>query len=314
MKRLVLIITAVIGAVVLLWPWWRNHALLLDFCDYGLVMAAAGRMHLGERPYVDFITPIQTLQFLAAGVAERFWGARYLSLTYLNGVFIVASFLGIAALLLKRFGAGFALLIAAAIVTASAGQHTIIWYNAMGVVWLTLAACAAAQLESERRGHILKLLVVLGALWVGGMTKVTYQISALAFAGALAIRAGWTKQVSWRTTSLTLLGYLVCGVVAPVVTELIYTGATFTEWMQNVVLLSGRTRTGLLGQMATIQFYLHTPHDYYHPLRFTFAGEWGIALLLVIAGAATTHVEGLVKSIAVTVAQKHAEKDNVVTA
>lgn len=82
----------VVVAIVLFAPWWRNHALLVDFYDYGLVMAAALRMTEGEYPYVDFLTPIQTLHFRLAVWAEAVFGPRYLSLTYANALFIGADF------------------------------------------------------------------------------------------------------------------------------------------------------------------------------------------------------------------------------
>lgn len=31
-------------------PWWRNHDVIRDFMDYGLVMAGSGKIGDGEAP------------------------------------------------------------------------------------------------------------------------------------------------------------------------------------------------------------------------------------------------------------------------
>lgn len=271
---------------VLLLPWWRNHTLLIDFCDYGLVMAAAGRMNLGEHPYVDFLTPIQTLQFFSAQFAEWVFGPHYLSLTYINGVFIAGSFAGLTALLWKRLGAVLALLVATAVVVASSSQHTIAWYNAMGTTWLAIVMWITAEPQTQSNSRWFSLVLVWAALWLGGMTKLTYQVTALAFACAFAFRSGWLGNSSWRHAVQRILSYLLFGVIAPIGAELVYSGASFRQWLENVILLPARFRTGMLAQIATIRFYLHTPHDYYKPLHFAFAGAWGVGLLALTGGIA----------------------------
>lgn len=263
-----------VAALVAL-PWWRNHALLRDFYDYGLVVAGSMRMSLGERPYVDFVTPIQTLHFLQARWAEELFGPRYLSLTYANLVFIVAAFGGMVALLRRPLGWPVALLLAAAVVAASSGQHTIVWHNAMGVTWVALVVWLTAR---SRPAHAGRLLLVCALLWLGGMTKVTYQVTALAFATLFALRDGWTKTWSGRRVVLTLGAYGLAGLVAPFVTELLYTGAGPSRWWQNVVLTPER-RLDLVWWLVRPGFYFKTDHDYYHPLYMPFAGAWGVAVL-----------------------------------
>jgi len=275
----------VAGLVVVLAPWWRNHAALVDFTDYGLVMAAVGRIEAGERPYLDFVTPIQTLQFTLSWWAEKVAGARYLSLTYANAVFIALSFVGLAAALWRRLGAGVAVLIAASVVGASSSQHTIVWYNAVGTTVLGLVVWLLARPRDGAWGAG-ALAVVWLALWLGGMTKLTYQVAALAFAWTLTFRAGWMGDVTWRCARRVMIGHLGFGVIAPVVTELAWTGATLEQWLYNVIVLPAGFRTGMLWQLATAKFYLHTPHDYYKPLHFTYAGAWGVGLLVVVTGLA----------------------------
>lgn len=268
---------------VLLAPWWRNHTLLVDFYDYGLVMAAALRMTEGEQPYVDFLTPIQTLHFRLAVWAEAVFGARYLSLTYANALFIGSAFLGSVVVLWRSLGFVTSVLVASAVVVASAGQHTIVWHNALGVMWMAAVVWLTAQHRpATGAGKWPVLCAVCLLLWLGGMTKLTYQASALAFAGLFALRDNWQSGHSWRQTALTLLSYFLFGVVAPLMTELVSTGATFDQWWQNVVVTPGG-RLELLGQMASLRFYLHTPHDYYQPMHFSFVGAWGIGILALLA-------------------------------
>jgi hypothetical protein len=273
------VVVAGVGALLLL-PWWRNHALLRDFYDYGNIIAGIGRMQLGERAYVDFLTPIQLLQFWVGWAAEAVWGAEYLSLTYAAAVFMVAMWGGLAWLLARPLGGGLALGVSAAIVVASAGQHTIVWYNAMGVAWLAVAMWAGARGARGEGAGRMGWVLVAGALWLGGMTKLTYQVAALAFAGLWA----WREERGVRRV-VAVGAILAAGVVAPIATEMAVTGASLAEWKKNVLGLAA-SRLELLEPIATWRFYWQTPHDYHQPMYFAFAGAWGVALLLVVGGAA----------------------------
>ncbi len=261
-------------------PWWRNHAFLRDFYDYGLVIAASCRMALGEMPYVDFTTPIQTLHFLQARGAEMIFGPHYLSLTYANLIFIAAAFWGMVAVLRRPLGWLAAVLVAAAVVTASSGQHTIVWHNAMGVTWASLIVWLTARSRPASAG---RLLLVCALLWLGGMTKITYQITALAFATLFALRDGWMKTWSGRRVALALGAYLLFGLVVPFATELLYTGAGPSRWWQNVVLTPER-RLDMVWWLTQPGFYFKTAHDYYRPLYLPFAGAWGVVVLALAAG------------------------------
>ncbi len=269
---------AVALAVLLLLPWWRNHTMLRDFYDYGLVMAAVGRMEAGERPYVDFTTPIQTLHFLLAQAAERVWGARYLSLTYANAVAIVAAFGGFALLLRRYAGRGGALAIGAAVVLASLGQHAIVWHNALGVTWLAVATWSAARIARAEERRFVLGLAMLGALWLGGMTKLTYQVAGLAFVLLFLIRAMARGEMSVKAGAALMAAAVGAGVVAPVLTEMAYTGASFATWKGNVLEMAA-SRRELLLLVANPEFYWRTPHDYYAGSNFRFVGAWGVLLV-----------------------------------
>jgi hypothetical protein len=273
---------AVVGGLMWL-AWWRNHALLRDFIDYGLVMAAVGRMQAGERPYVDFLTPIQTLQFTLNAWAEAVWGPRYLSLTYAGVVFALGSFAGLTWVLVKPLGRWVALLVAGTVVVASSTQHTIIWYNAMGVTWLAAVVWLAAGRSETERGERLRWIAILAVLWLGGMTKLTYQAAALAFAMLFAVQAAVRGEWTWRRAVGRGASYVGAGTVLPLATEMAYTGASFQQWAYSVVQMAG-SRVDLLKTLMTPVHYRWTPHDYYKPMFFHFVGLWGVALLVVIGG------------------------------
>jgi len=289
-RRSALIISLLGGVGVLLLPWWRNHTILRDFYDYGLVVAGAGRMSLGEQPYVDFLTPIQTMLFLLARGAEAVFGTRYLSLTYANAVFIAAGFIAMTALLRRPLGFGVAVIVAAGVVAASAGQHTIIWHNALGVAWVALVVWLTAPIRlADAPGRAGRLALVCAILWLGGMTKLTYQVTALAFAGLFVLRDGWLGGLPWRRVGVSLAAYVLCGLGAPLLTELLCTGATLDQWGQNIVLMPS-ARVRLLQAILTPGFYLHTPHDYYAPMYFPFVGAWGLGLLVLLGAMAAWSV------------------------
>ncbi len=287
-RKVLFLVGAVVGLAFLLVPWWRNHALLIDFYDYGLVMAASLRIQLGERPYVDFATPIQTLHFLQAVWAESIFGPRYLSLTYANAIFISVAFVTMAGLLKRPLGSAVALLVAAAVVVASAGQHTIVWHNAMGVTFLALVVWLTALPPQRRPFTLWRLVLICAILWLGGMTKITYQVAALAFAGLFAVRDGWIGGETRSRTTLKLACYFLFGVAAPVATELIFTGASLKLWWENVV-VTPSGRLSLLQAIASPHFYFQTPHDYYKPLHFPFVGAWGLAMTTIIAAIAAAN-------------------------
>lgn len=283
---------AVVVLAMLLVPWWRNHDLLRDFYDYGHVIAGAGLIDAGERPYVDFLTPIQTLQYYVCVVAEKIWGARCLSLTYAAAVFTVGTFFGFVALLARPFGWWVAVAIAAAVVAASGMQHTIPWYNAMGVAWLAVAFWGMTTSRMGRdagRAGVAGVVLIAGALWLGGMTKLTYHVAATALVAVLVLRAAERGAMTWRRAAMGLGGALVFAVVLPVATEMALTGASFAQWKQNVLGLA-QARTELLRAIGTWEFYWRTPHDYHPPVYLRFMGAWGVGLMLAVTAVAAVGI------------------------
>lgn len=270
-----------VGGIVLLTgaallPWGRNHAYLRDFYDYGLVMSGVGRIAAGERPYVDFVTPIQTGTFLFNGWAERAGGGTYQAMTLGAAGLIVLSVVGLAAMFARRWPAWVAGMAAGALTVMSASQHTIIWHNCLGALGLVVVAWATAVAPVWRRQSWPWHVLVGLALFVGGINKLNAQLVALACAAAWAVRAGLRQEVAWGRVAATLLGWVLAGVVAPVASELWWTGADFATWWRNVVALPFSSRAGDFSEVLRWQFYFTTHHNYYGGLTIPWLGALGV--------------------------------------
>lgn len=300
-KHLGLAGLALLAGGLALLPWWRHHSYIRDFYDYGLVIAGVGRIAGGERPYVDFVTPIQSGLFLFNWLAEAAGGGTFQGMVRGGAVFTLAMLFGLWAVLARRMAPVPALLIAFAVTAGSASQHTIIWHNTVGVFCLALAAWGAAvaladgggahaggdnQGEPNRhaRGRISAGWAVLVgfALWVGGINKLNFHLLALAVALGWVARAVAAGRISGRTGGGLAAFWLSAGTLLPVASELAWTGATFRDWWYNVVALPFGSRSGTLLAALDWKFYLKSPHSYYGELLLPQAGLLG----LVLAGIA----------------------------
>lgn len=288
------------GGLVLL-PWWRHHAYLRDFYDYGLVIAGVGRIADGERPYVDFVTPIQSGLFLFNWLAETWGGGSFLGMVRGGAVFTLVTLTGLWFVLTRRLAAGPALLIAIAVTAGSAAQHTIIWHNTVGVFCLALAAWGAAiglsgggSTDSATRQTIgagWAGLVAL-SLWIGGMNKLNFHLLALAMALGWVIRAVTARRISLRGGCGLSALWLAAGILLPLVTEMAWTGASLGNWWYNVVVLPFGSRSSTLLTALDWRFYLKSPHVYYGDLLLAQAGLLGVVLSGIAGWAAWRGTSG----------------------
>lgn len=281
-RRLFLLLwtLALAGVVALaLWPWWRHHGYLRDLYDYGLVIAANGHLDLGERPYVDFTTPIQAGFLGLNWLAERAGGGGYAGLTRGAAVLIALTATGLPLLLAaRRWPWWAALAVGGAVAVSAPSQHTVLWHNALGVVALALAVWSVAIAPTPRGEdwpwHGLAML----GLFLGGINKLNFQLVALAACLAWGLRAGLVRAASWPRVLVGTAAMLLAGVVAPVAAELAWTGASLRLWWANVVTLPTAGRTGLLHEIGTVHFWVRPIHDYYGPLLLPQVGLMAIGL------------------------------------
>ncbi len=276
----------VLGAALA--PWLKNRAYLRDFEDYGLVIAAAARMEAGQRPYVDFGTAIQSVSLWVNAQAERMFGGTFQAMTAGNGVFIAALLLGVVGMLgaSGRLAWRHVLALGAAIVIGAATQHTIVWYNAIGVGTLAMVAWSGALAPVLDRKHWGWNLVLLLGLIIGGANKLNFHAIALAVAAAWALRAGCLQRAGWGRVSVTLCGWLVAGTVGSIGLELAWSGASLGQWWHAVVEVPAGARGGYLSNLLDWRIYLEPPLDYYGSVWIPFTGLWVVVWsgLVAVAG------------------------------
>ncbi len=277
-----LIVPAVLLALL---PWWRNHGYLRDLYDYGLVIAANGRLDRGELPYVDFTTPIQAGFLGLNWLIERVGGGTYAALARGAALLIVASGVLLTLMLSRRWPWWAALIVGMAVTVASAAQHTILWHNALGVCCLALVSWAAACAPVLRRTTWPWHAIAALGLFFGGINKLNFHLVALAAALGWAVRAGCLRQASWRRVGATAMAAMMVGVVAPVAVETAWTGASVSLWADNVVHLAGGSRLDELKRLLLPAFWLQPVHDYYGPLLLPQGGLLGgLITLFALAG------------------------------
>lgn len=263
-------------ALAALLPWWRNHAYLRDFYDYGLVIAGVGRIDAGEHPYVDFLTPIQTGLFLLNGWAQHLGDGTFQAMTW--GVpWLALAAVGLLTLIYAcRWSAAAAVAMAGAVTVMTVTQHTIIWHNSVGAICLAVATAGAALAPVLRRPHLGWHILIGAALVLGGINKLNAHLVTLCGVIAWALLSGFARQASWRRVGATVLYALTCGVVLPVLIELAWTGASLRTWWYNVVALPFGSRAGDFTAALQWKFYFTTRHDYYGPLPFPPLGALGV--------------------------------------
>ena len=267
-QRLLLIALGITALVTAVLPWVHNHDYLRDFLDYGLVMSASGRIDAGEKPYVDFITPIQAGFLYINHLAEKMGGGTYRGLTRGNLFLIIFSLGGLWFMLRHRVADSIAITVSWAVVVTSVTQHTIIWYNTLGVICIAAATWSVAVAPALRR-QTLSWHIILGlALFIGGLNKISFQAIALVGTFGLIFRASVLQQISIRQL-LIGTGFIIgCGLVLPIIFELLFTGATWSEWRYNVLEIATSGRLHHLTVFLGVGAYFTPVHDYYGSLAF----------------------------------------------
>lgn len=283
-RRLTYLVFALTAAISLVLPWWRNHDRLRDLMDYGLVMAASGRIEAGERPYVDFLTPIQAGYLELNHGVEKLGGGDYRALTRGAMAGILGGFVLLLSIGRRRLPPWVALPVAWAVVAGSMAQHTILWHNSLGVLLLLAVAWSAALAPTfDRREWPLHTVLAL-ALMLGGVNKLSYQLVALVVAMGLAMRAGMLGRASARAVAGMLGVVVLAGIAVPLGAELLWTGADWATWRANVIDLAAGDRAHHLTALATRRPYLGPLHDYYGPMLLPPIGAIAVGLAAVVLG------------------------------
>lgn len=285
-------------AALMLAPWARNRAYVGSFYDYGAIMGGVGRLTDGQKPYVDFVTPMQAGVFLFNAWAEKI-GGTFQGMTWgaaISGILALAALFG---MLSRRWPLPAAALVAGGLVCATMTQHTLFWYNPWGVTLVTIVAWAGAVAPVLRRESWPWHALAGAALFLGGMNKINMQLMALGLGAAWAARAALTGRSGWGRAAATLLAYAACAGLA-VLVEMAWTGASFAIWWHNVIALPVAMRADMLGQSFSLRFLSEPPHNYYGSLplpQLVPLGLLATALTLVAILRRTWRAAGWVEKI-----------------
>ncbi len=285
-SRILPAVLALVVSVVALLPWWRNHDYLRDFYDYGLFINVNARLAQGQRPFADFTTPAQSATFLLNYAAERAGGGTYLGLTYGAAAVIILGAVLLTLLLARRFNPWAAALLALAIVIGSASQHTIVFYNPLGVLSLALVVWSFAVAPLLRRETFGWHLLAAAGLFLGGINKINFHLLACVMALGWVVHA-WAAQKAPAPRALLTLAFIAAfGFILPIGTEIAWTGAGWNGWYYNVVQLPLGARGGRLSSLLSPGLYFTTLHNYYGQLRVPQVGLIGVLMPLLAIVAA----------------------------
>jgi len=285
-RRVTVVVAIVVLALACALPWLRNRDRLHDLMDYAVVMSAVGRIDAGEKPYVDFVTPAQAGYLHFNRLVEKAAGSTYLGLTYGGIGLVVIGTCVLGGILCRRWPLFPALAVAGTIIASTASQHTILWYNASGAVYLAVAAWSAAIAPRLERRHAGWHTLLALSLLIGGLNKINFQLVALGAVACFILREALLhSDTRQRALGLGVFA-LFFGLVLPSGLELMLTGASLHEWFHNVLGIAGPGRAAYLGLIATWKFYVAPPHDYYGPLLIPQVGA------VVVAGFAATLIWG----------------------
>jgi|GEM_PF-2345220 len=276
--------TALFGSIALvtaLLPWWHNRGFLRDFLDYGLVMASNGRIQAGESPYVDFLTPIQAGFLYTSLLFEKLFGENYLGLTNGNLLLIIASGTILWGMLRTRLQDAIAIPVCWALVVLTASQHTIYWYNAAGAIYMALATWAIAAAPAWEKKSWPWCAILVGALWLSGLNKINFHLITLSGCIGLLVRFALLKKMSVKQLGIGLAAIGLFGVVLPLSTELLLTGASWSQWRFNVFDVASGGRLAYLTAFFSPSAYFHPIHNHYGDLAVP---QIGAILVLISIG------------------------------
>ncbi len=272
--------------VVALLPWWRNHDYLRDFYDYGVFINANARIAQGQRPWVDFTTPGQIGSFVLNYAAERLGGGTYIGMTRGAAALIIAGVLGLSLLLARRWPPLLAILISGAVIISSASQHTILFYNPLGVLAMAMVLWSFATAPLLRREDLGWHALAAIGLFLGGLNKINFHLLTCAMALGWVVFGAVERKAGLRTVFSTILFVAFFGLLLPVATEIAWTGAAWGLWYHNVIELPLQARGGRVMLLGTSGLYLKTLHDYYGHIRLPQAGLLVVVMPLLAAAAA----------------------------
>jgi hypothetical protein len=267
--------------------WLHNRDILRDLYDYSSVIVAAGKIEAGLRPYVDFRSTMQSATYALNRGVELLFGANYLALTYGGLIVALGGGAALAWLWRRSFGWTAGAVLAGAVAVSGLAQHVVVFYNPIGLVCLAIVAAALAHDPRLWRLRSPETALACLALVLGGTNKINFHAFTCGLAALLVIRAWWMDESSGRSTLASIGMLILCGALLPLGLELLWTGASLRQWIDNVLLLPSE-RVGLVTEFLRRDIILHPAYDIYHHLLFKKLALVGL-LFLAASGFATWH-------------------------
>jgi len=270
-----------IALAVLVVPiWLHNRDIVRDFFDDSILIASAGKIEAGLKPYTGVRSPMQSSVYLLNYASEVVAGRSYLGLTWGGLVQALGGAWLIFALLARKAGTMGAFMAAAAVALAGLTQHVLFFYNPVGILCFSVVVLGLAMDPALKVLGPWRHQTVLAALFVGGINKLNFHGAALVLGGMIVLAAWVARRLKPQECGRSIALLAGFGLVLPLAFELAWTGATFRQWLDNVVLMP-TARRAELGRVFDPAIYLHPVHDFHHHILVP--GMGGIGLLLLVA-------------------------------
>ncbi len=268
-----------IGAVFAIWH--RNRDIVRDLFDPATMISAAGKLHAGLKPYTGVRSPMQTSVYYTGWLTECIFGRTYLGLTFGGLVQALGGGFLIGWMVQRRWSLLAGVLAGGAVALGGLIQHTMFFYNPIGLICLALIAIGTSRAPSLWPPKSLDAWLTLAALFVSGTNKLNFHALALAIGGLLLLRAWLAGELPTRGLISHIVVFAFAGLAAPLAFELLWTGATFSQWLEQVV-LSPSARWEYAKHFLEAKFLLEPPHDFHHHVAFRAIGGFGLLLLAAV--------------------------------
>jgi hypothetical protein len=166
----------VLSYCALLFLWGINFNRVGSFYDYSIIIHGSYLLENGFKPHVDFHSPLPSLTIYFARLCEILFGTNFAALGIGNLLFASFVFISTCAILFQRFGSLLSSIGALAFVAAGPLQHSIIWYNSLGVGFLGILVAFNIKFINQKSKNLLFTFIIFFILTILGLIKTNYLI------------------------------------------------------------------------------------------------------------------------------------------
>ena len=236
------------------------------------MIAAAGKIEEGLRPYTDFRSTMQSACYALPSLVEDIAGHNFLGLTWGGLLLSLTGTLAVFGLLRKGYGTTTSAIMVGAICWAGFAQHVVIFYNPLGILCLAIVIFGLAPDLPRKVVRSPRIWLVTITLIIGGANKINFQALTLGIASLLVFRQWVVGYLSGKQFLQWLAGLWIGGLLLPITLELWWTGATPQEWYYNVIGLA-EARVGFVSLIFSLESYLSPTYTLHKHILFQPAGR-----------------------------------------